>query len=72
MSESVVSASKRDSAPRKVNVSWAQFWAAFAAALIAIGAGAVSWWQADQSRQQNVVSEQQALVSFVSAIAGDP
>jgi hypothetical protein len=72
MSESVVSASKRDSAPGKVSVSWAQFWAAFAAALIAIGAGAVSWWQADQSRQQNVVSEQQALVSFVSAIAGDP
>lgn len=32
MSESVVPASKRDSAPGKVNVSWAQFWAAFAAA----------------------------------------
>jgi hypothetical protein len=56
----------------KDKVGWAQVWVGLAAAAVAIVAGIFSWVQADQAKQQNIVNEQQALVSLVSAIAQDP
>ena len=57
---------------KKDKSSWAQVWVAAIAAAIAIGAGIVSYLQANQAKQQNIVSEQQALVTLVSTIAQDP
>jgi hypothetical protein len=51
---------------------WWQVWVAIFAAIVALVAGGFSWLQADQAKRQNVVSEQQALVTLVSAIAQDP
>lgn len=51
---------------------WAQACVALAAAIVAIVAAVYSASQVAQAKQQNTVSEQQALVSLVSTIAQDP
>ncbi len=57
---------------RKDIVGWAQVIVAVGAALVAFVAAIYTGLQVGQAKQQNTVSEQQALVSLISGIARDP
>lgn len=63
---------QKNSKDNKDRSGWWQVGVAILAAVVAAVAGGFSWLQASQAKQQNIVSEQQALVTLVSAIAQSP